>query len=249
MERHVKVPAKIGRHAPLAFAALALTALGLAWVGRDWLSIDRLAEYHAALAALRETHFAALLAGFFAAYVLAALVSVPGIAVLSVLGGYLFGGLGGAFVVVGAATIGATGLFLATRAGLGDRLMRRWGPRMAEGRLGALGRGLRQNEVQALLLWRLVPVVPFFVANMVPALLGVRLRNYIFTTAAGIFPGTLLFTAAGGGLAETLAAGGRPELSSLAPLVLAVLPVMVAAILFVRIARRGQDAPLPPDQL
>lgn len=229
----------------MALGALAVLALGGAWLGRDWLSFDRLAEYHSAMAGLRETHFAAVLAGFFGAYVLAALVAVPGIAVLSLLGGYLFGWLGGAVVVVVAATLGATGLYLATRAGLGDRLMHRWGGKMGQGRLGALAQGLRENEVQALLLWRLVPVVPFFVANVVPAVLGVGLRNFVLTTGAGIFPGTLLFTAAGGGLAETLAAGGTPELSALAPLFLAVPAVILAAYLAVRVLRRGASSPRP----
>ena len=233
------------RRGVIALAALAALALAVGWLGRGWLSMDRLAEYHATLAGLRETHFAAVLAGFFGAYVLAALVAVPGIAVMSILGGYLFGGIMGAVIVVIAATLGATGLFLATRAGLGDRLTRRWGVRLGSGRTAGLAQSLRENEVQALLLWRLVPVVPFFVANAVPAALGVRTRNFVLTTAVGLFPGTLLFTAAGGGLAETLAAGGKPELSALAPLLLAVPAVIVGAVLAVRILRRRPPPPQP----
>jgi uncharacterized membrane protein YdjX (TVP38/TMEM64 family) len=225
----------------IAVAGLVLVlvaALVAGWFGREWLTMEQLAAHHAALDAWREAHFLAVLMGFFALYVLAALVSVPGIAMLSLLGGYLFGGLAGAAVVVAAATLGATGLYLTTRAGLGARLISRWQDKVAEGRFGSLADGLRDNEVKALLLLRLAPVVPFFVANALPAVMGVGMRNFVLTTAVGIMPGTLLFTTAGGGLAKTLAAGGSPELSVLAPFLLVVPAVLIGGVLAVRILRR-----------
>jgi len=220
----------------IVLAVLVLAALASGWFGRDWITLDRLARHHEAIADWRAAHFPAALAGFFAIYVVAALVSFPGIAMLTLLGGYLFGGIAGAFLVVAAATLGATGVFLATRAGLSGAATR------DTGRWAALARALRENEVQALLLLRLAPMVPFFVANALPAAMGVGLRNYVLTTAAGIFPGTLLFTVAGAGLAETLAAGGRPELSALTPLLLTVPAVILGGLFAVRLLRRG-DAP------
>lgn len=220
----------------IALAVLVLAALTSGWFGRDWITLDRIAQHHETLAGWRAAHFLTVLAGFFALYVVAALVSFPGIAMLSLLGGYLFGGIVGAFLVVAAATLGATGVFLATRSGLAG------GAARETGRWAAAARALRQNEVQALLLLRLAPIVPFFVANALPAAMGVGLRNYVLTTAVGIFPGTLLFTVAGAGLAETLAAGGRPELSALAPLLLTIPAVLIGGALAVRLLRRS-DAP------
>lgn len=213
-------------------AGLVLAALASAWFGRDWFTLERLAQHHDTLASWRAAHFPTVLAGFFTIYVVAALVSFPGIAMLSLFGGYLFGGIAGAFVVVAAATLGATGVFVATRSGLGG------GALHETGRWAAAARALRQNEVQALLLLRLAPMVPFFVANALPAAMGVGLRNYVLTTAAGIFPGTLLFTVAGAGLAETLTAGGRPEFSALAPLLLTIPAVLIGGALAVRLLRR-----------
>ncbi len=226
------------RGALTGLGLVVLAALLAGWFGRDWLTLEQLAAHHAALDAWREANFLQVLLAFFVLYVLAALVSVPGIAMLSLLGGYLFGGLAGAAVVVTAATIGATGLYMITRAGLGGRLIARWNRKVASGKLGNLAEGLRENEIKALLLLRLAPVVPFFLANALPAAMGVGLRNYVLTTAIGILPGTMLFTLAGSGLAQTFAAGGNPELSVLAPILLTVPAILIGAALAVRMLRR-----------
>ena len=110
----------------------------------------------------------------------------------------------------------------------------------SEGRLGKLKAGLRENEVSVLLLLRLVPVVPFFVANLLPALVGVKLRSFLWTTALGIIPGALVFTSIGVGVGEVFDRGETPDLSLLwAPQVLgpllglaalAALPMVIRAI-------------------
>jgi len=89
-------------------------------------------------------------------------------------------------------------------------------------------------------LMRLVPVVPFFVANLVPALVGVPLSRFVISTALGILPGGLVYTSVGSGLGAVFAAGETPDLSVifsppvLLPLVglsvLAALPVALKAL-------------------
>jgi uncharacterized membrane protein YdjX (TVP38/TMEM64 family) len=66
---------------------------------------------------------------------------------------------------------------------------------------------LRENEWSVLLLMRLVPVVPFFVANLIPAFVGVPLWRFAVTTFLGIMPGGLVYTSVGAGLGEVFAAG------------------------------------------
>jgi len=88
-----------------------------------------------------------------------------------------------------------------------------------------------------LLLIRLVPAVPFFVANLLPALVGVRFRTFLWTTAVGIIPGGIVFTWIGVGLGEVFDRGGEPDLSLLwephiiGPIlglcVLAALPIVI----------------------
>jgi uncharacterized membrane protein YdjX (TVP38/TMEM64 family) len=82
--------------------------------------------------------------------------------------------------------------------------------------------------------------VPFFVAHLAPACLGVGLRTYVLTTFFGIIPGTLVYAWIGAGLSEVFARGERPDLGLifdpvvLGPLLalaaLAALPIVVRAV-------------------
>ena len=109
-----------------------------------------------------------------------------------------------------------------------------------EGRTKRLMQRLRENEVSVLFLIRLTPVVPFFLANLLPALVGVRFRNFVLTTALGIIPGALIFTSVGVGLGAIFDRGEMPDLSLLweprvlLPLLglclLAALPIAIRAI-------------------
>jgi uncharacterized membrane protein YdjX (TVP38/TMEM64 family) len=173
--------------------------------------------------------------------------SIPGAAAMTLAGGFLFGALlGGALAVVGA-TIGATLLFLAARAGFGDALYARLKARAGGGALARIDAGLRENAASYLLLMRLVPAVPFFAANLAPAFLGVRLRTYVWTTLVGIMPGGFVYAWIGSGLGAVFDRGETPDLSLLsdprivAPLLalaaLAALPIVVKAL------RKGRPTP------
>ena len=127
------------------------------------------------------------------------------------------------------------GIFLAARWGLGAMLTQRL--ETAEGRVKMLKQALRENEIEVLLLLRLVPAVPFFVANLLPALVGVKLVNFLWTTAVGIVPGAIVFTWIGVGLGSVFDRGETPDLSLLwephviGPIiglcVLAALPILL----------------------
>ncbi|MDO6587715.1 VTT domain-containing protein [Salipiger sp. 1_MG-2023] len=224
------------RHLPLA-VILGVAAIG-AFALRDYLTFDTLRDNRESLLALREAHYAALASGFLLAYVAIVAFSLPGASVASVTGGFLFGLAAGTALNVAAASIGAVLIFLAARAGLGQTLSAKMDT--GEGRLARLRQGLRDNEISALLLLRLVPVVPFFVANLLPALVGARLHNFAWTTAVGIVPGALVFTSIGVGVGEVFDRGENPDLGLLwspqvlGPLlglaVLAALPMLIRAI-------------------
>ena len=93
-------------------------------------------------------------------------------------------------------------IFLAAKTSVGDHLRERAGPWMRR-----LERGFADNAWSYLLILRLVPIVPFFVANVVPAFLGVRLRLYVITTLLGIIPGTAVYAAVGAGIGQVFARG------------------------------------------
>jgi len=125
----------------------------------------------------------------------AVVFSVPGGALLTVAGGFLFGGIFGTVITQVAATTGAGAVFLAARTSLGAGLADRAGPG-----LGRFARGFRRNGFGYLLALRLVPLMPFWLANVAPALLGMRLLPYLLATFLGILPGTIAFAWVGSGL-------------------------------------------------
>ncbi|MCU0912516.1 MAG: VTT domain-containing protein [Rhodobacteraceae bacterium] len=225
----------LARRLPL-LAILAVAALG-AFTLREQLSFEALARNREALLAFRDANYLLTAAAFVAAYAGLVAFSLPGALVATLTGGFLFGLFPGVLFNVTAATLGATAIFLAARMGAGDRLAARLDA--SEGRVGKLRRALRENELSVLFLIRLVPAVPFFVANLLPALVGVRLSRYVLTTFFGIMPGAAVYTWVGAGLGEVFARGETPDLGIifewqiLGPLLalcaLAALPIVLKA--------------------
>lgn len=203
-------PARNGLAAKLPFLAiLAVAALG-AFLLRDQLTFDALAANRESLLAFRDANYALAVAAFIAAYVAIVAFSLPGATIATLTGGFLFGTFPGVLFNVAAATLGAVAIFTAARSGFGARFSAR-----LEGQGGAVARlqqGLRENEWSVLLMMRLVPAVPFFLANLIPAFLGVSTFRFALTTFLGIIPGGLVFTSVGAGLGQVFAAGGTPDL-------------------------------------
>ena len=212
---------RLARSLPLIIIAVA-ALLGLVLL-RDQLSFEALARHRDALLAFRDGNHALAVLAFIAAYVLIVALSLPGATVATLTGGFLFGLFPGVFYNVIAATIGAAGIFLAVRAGLGAALARRI--EAGGGAAARLQDGLRQNEWSVLMVMRLVPALPFFLANLIPAVVGVRFDRFVITTFIGIFPAALVFTSVGAGLGEVFAKGGTPDLSVIftAPILLPLL--------------------------
>ena len=220
------------RLAPLILIA-AVAAVGFFY--RDSFTFQTLAENRDRLIAWRDASYAAAAAGYMIAYVLVVAFSLPGALVMTLTGGFLFGLVPGALMTVTAATLGAVVIFLAARFGLGEALQARMDA--GQGTLARIRAGLREDEVSYLFLMRLIPAIPFFVANLAPALMGVKLRNYVITTFFGIMPGTVVYTWVGAGLGRVFAAGERPDLGIffewhvLGPILglcaLAVLPIVL----------------------
>jgi uncharacterized membrane protein YdjX (TVP38/TMEM64 family) len=194
----------------LPIAAIAAGASLGWWLYGDYLSFAALAENRESLIAFRDANYLATAAAFIAVYALIVAFSLPGATVATLTGGFLFATFPGALFNVAAATLGATALFLAVRAGFGARLAAR-----LEGSEGAVKRikdGIDENQWSMLFLIRLVPAVPFFVANLVPAFLDVPLRRYVISTFFGIMPGAIVYTSVGAGLGEVFARGETPDL-------------------------------------
>ncbi len=189
---------------------ICVAALG-AFTLRDHLSFEALARHRETLIGWRDAHFVLTALGFGLAYAAIVALSLPGATIATLTGGFLFGVFPGVLFNVTAATVGAVGIFLAARSGFGARFAAQMQER--GGQVARLQAGLRDNELSVLFLMRLVPVVPFVLANLIPAFLGVRLSRFALTTFLGIIPGALVFTSIGAGLSEVFARGETPDLS------------------------------------
>ena len=148
---------------------------------------------------------------------------------LSLTVGFVFGRWVGTALVVVAATLGATLLFLAARYLFADAARRRMGT------LGEkINAGFTANAFSYLLFLRLVPVFPFFLVNLAPAFTTIPLRTYVLATAIGIVPGTFVFVNLGQALGRIDSLQGLVSLDVLAGLgllaLLALVPVVVQRI-------------------
>ncbi len=215
-------------------AILAAALIGLIYF-RHMLSFRNLELYRQDLLALRDAHYLLTSLAFVVFYALVVIISVPGAIVLTLSGGFLFGFFPGIVYNVVAATLGAVTVFLAARTGFGHEMAER-----IEARGGAVARlqaALKENQWSVLLTMRLIPVMPFFIANLVPAFVGVRFTAFAITTFFGIIPADLIYTSIGAGLGDVFARGEVPHLDILLkpefalPLaglvVLAMLPLMI----------------------
>jgi uncharacterized membrane protein YdjX (TVP38/TMEM64 family) len=191
---------RLGRLIPLGLIVLAsVIVIATGWYKE--LSPATLLERRVAIDSLVADHRIAALAAFTAIYAVAVALSVPGAVFLTICGGIVFGGfLGGLAALVGATT-GATVVFLVAKTALGDCLTRRGGCRIEK-----LTAGFCADAFNYLLFLRLVPLFPFWLVNLVPALCDVRLATFVAATALGIIPGTFAFAYFGAGLDSAVTA-------------------------------------------
>lgn len=194
------------RAAPVALMAAAAFSL-FALDVHHYLSFEQLSQHREALLEWRERHEVLSVLSFVGAYVLAVALSLPGAIWLTIVGGFLFGAVAGTLYSVLAATLGACAVFLAARYCVGDFVRARAGPGIRR-----LQAGFREHALSYLLTLRLVPIVPFWLVNLVPALLGVPLRTFFVGTGLGIIPGSIVYTLVGNGLGSVFDQGETPDL-------------------------------------
>ena len=195
--------ASLKRYLPVALVVLAMAAVFATGAHRQ-VSLETLVRHRMAIDGFIDAHSVAAVAVYMAVYVVVVALSIPGALFLTISGGILFGTLVGGAATVVAATAGATVIFLVARSACGEGLFRRAGPLAHK-----IAEGFRADAFSYLLFLRLVPAVPFFLVNLAPALVGVKLRTFVAATAIGIIPATVAFSFFGSGLDSVLAAQER----------------------------------------
>ena len=229
-------PSGLMRRLPL-IAILVVAVIG-AFTLRDYLSFETLRENREVLITFRDANYALTALMFVGLYVVIVGFSLPGATIATLTGGFLFATFPGALFNVTGATLGATAIFLAARWGFGEKL----GAKLehSDGAVKKIKDGIDDNQWSMLFLIRLVPAVPFFVANLVPSFLEVPTHRFVISTFLGIIPGAVVYTSVGAGLGDVFARGETPNLGIifepqiLLPIIglcgLAVLPVVINAL-------------------
>lgn len=173
----------------LVIAVLALVRFSQ--VG-DALSIENVKKYRDILLTTVQVHYVLSAAAFIAAYIVVTALSIPGAAILTLAGGFLFGTLPAVIYVNVGATAGATLAFLAARYLLGSWLQMKY-----RAQLNSFNEEMIRNGSRYLLGLRLMPVFPFFLINILSGFTNVSLKTFVWTTALGIIPGTFVYAYAG----------------------------------------------------
>lgn len=224
------------RRLPL-IVIIIVAALGAIFL-RDYLTFESLADNRETLLGFRDNNYLLTVFVFVLAYVIIVAFSLPGATIATLTGGFLFATFPGALFNVTGATIGATAIFLAARWGFGEKL----GAKLegSEGIVKKIKDGIDENQWSMLFLIRLVPAVPFFLANLIPSFLDVPIRRFVISTFFGIIPGAVVYTSVGAGLGEVFERGETPNLGIIfepfiiGPIiglcVLAALPIIIKSV-------------------
>lgn len=220
----------------LVVVLLRFTPLG------TWLNPSTIEANKEALYDRVEASYLPAVVVYILVYIAVVAFSIPGATVLTLVGGFLFGGISGLagvglstlYVNIGATT-GAFLVFLAARYFLGDMVHEKYGPKLER-----FNRELEENGTSYLLTMRFLPPIPFFLINLFGGVARVRPWTFIWTTSVGIIPGSLAYNYVGyafgslGGEADTVTRNVVIALVALA--VVSLLPVLIKKVR----ARKGK---------
>ncbi len=203
--------------------------------GAQWLSLETIKLHRAELLQFTANNYFTMLLLSVLVYAAATALSIPGALLLSLTVGFLFGRWVGTLVIVLAATVGATLVFLAARYLFAEAAQRKAG-----GLAKKMIEGFKENAFNYLLFLRLVPLFPFWLVNLAPAFTPIKLRTYVAATAIGIIPGSFVFANLGQSLGRIDSAGQLISAETLAAFVLlGVLALAPVAIKKLKMKKEG----------
>ena len=166
---------------------------------------------------------------FFVVYVLVTALSLPGAAVMTLIGGAVFGLSWGLLLISFASSIGATLAFTLSRL-----LFKDWVQSKFQSQLKTINQGVERDGAFYLFTLRLIPAVPFFVINLVMGLTPMKTWRYYWVSQLGMLPGTAVYVNAGAELGKLneLSVGGILTPGLIGSFVLlAVFPWLIRSVM------------------
>lgn len=204
----------------------------------DYLSLSYIKESQVKLEELYSDNTLLVISMYMLVYIFVTSLSLPGAAVMTLAGGALFGLIAGTIVVSFASTIGATLACLVSRFILRDWIQEKFGDK-----LGTVNRGIQEEGSFYLFTLRLLPVLPFWLINLVMGLTKIPLRTFFWVSQIGMLPGTIVYVNAGKELAKIDSLSGifSPGLI-LSFVLLGVFPIAAKKLLALYKNRKGLKA-------
>ena len=162
----------------------------------QYLTLENAKAQQQALNSFIDQNFVFAAATYFFAYIAITAFSIPGAAVVTLLGAALFGFWTSLLLVSFASTMGATLAFLSSRYLLRDWVQNKFG-----NKLNAINQGVEKDGAFYLFSLRLIPVFPFFLINLLMGLTPMSVGRFYLTSQIGMLPGTAVYLNAGTQLA------------------------------------------------
>lgn len=204
------------------------------------LSWSTLVEARTALTQLVADRPLVAVALYVAAFVTLALVLFPAQLWIILIGGILFGFAGGFALTWASAVLSSMIVFFVSRGTLGALYRQR-----ASKYLERVAEIFREDQFLYMLTLRLVPICPYCIANVIPAMLGARTLPYFLSTIIGVTPYIVVYSYAGSRAGAVLAMGEPPDLASLAREIMPILAAIAALPILTIIVRRMARKPAP----
>ena len=196
----------------------------------QYLTLEYVQSSLADIRAFKDENFALAATSYFVAYVVITGLSIPAAIIVTLMGGAIFGLFWGTLLASFGSSIGATLAFLATRFLLQDWVQHKFGDYLAP-----LNRGMKKDGNFYLFSIRLVPVLPFFVVNLLMGLTRIPALSFYLISQVGMLPSTAVFVNAGSGLAQITSVTGLISLPLLASFVLLATFPFLAKIILARV--------------
>ena len=175
----------------LFFLIAVIVAIRLSPIG-DILTFENLKKNREVFFEFVRSHYLRSITTYIVSYIIIAALSIPGAGIMTLAGGFLFGVLPATLYIDIGATIGATLAFLSARYLLGAWLQEKYRKQLA-----SFNAEMEKNGPRYLLTLRLIPAFPFFLINFLSGLTNVHVKTFVWTTALGIIPATVIFAYAG----------------------------------------------------
>src|SRR5579863_5413793 len=168
----------------------------------DYLSLEGFNNYHEKLIGYKIGHPAKFIIGYIVSYILLIMLCIPGTILFDLIAGFVFGWYFGTIIVLFSYGIGSFLNFILVRYFFKDLFANKFG------RFKSLIHGGGQYGLLINLTGlRLIAVIPFWILNIVAALLNVNVRTFLISTLIGILPSTIIYVVIGDGVSDMLDKG------------------------------------------